>query len=71
MKSQRFALICVAAIAFLSGCHCLPITERYNDRVDCIADHEGRLSPHNRPLLNVTRWGMYDGPACCRRNCCH
>ncbi len=70
MNLQRMALCLTAAVVSLSGCHCLPATERYNDTIDRIVDHDGRSMPNNVPRLDVTRWGMWDGPDCCRcRNC--
>jgi hypothetical protein len=71
VNSQRFAVLLLLLVtsAILSGCHCLPITERYSDGIDRIADHEGHLMPNNIPRLDVTRWGMWDGPAWCRKGC--
>lgn len=52
------------------GCHCMPVTERYCDAVDCIADQEIDKDRYYRPAFDVTRWGMWNGPECCRRNQC-
>ncbi|MEZ6121799.1 MAG: hypothetical protein R3C49_01335 [Planctomycetaceae bacterium] len=69
MTRRMLILPLVILLAAVSGCHCCPVTEHYCDCVDRIADHEGCLAP-NRPLLDVTRWGTWNGPACCRPNCC-
>lgn len=69
MKIQRIILLAMAttaSAALLSGCHCLPLNERYSDGIDRITDHEGHLMPNNIPRLDVTRWGMWDGPECLR-----
>lgn len=66
MKIQRIILLVMATTAIFSGCHCLPGNERYSDGIDRINDHEGRLMPNNIPRLDVTRWGMWDGPPCLR-----
>lgn len=69
-KSRRriaASLLLSFGLMFLTtGCHCLPITERYCDRVDCVADHEACLDRWYCPKLDVTRWGMWNGPDCCR-----
>lgn len=63
----RFTLLSLAVVTGVSGCHCMPITERYADRIDCIADHEGCMDRFYHPCLDVTRWGMWNCPCCnCR-----
>ncbi len=68
MKQAWTLSALVFVLALLPGCHCMPITERLADRVDCIADKEACLDRLYRPRLDVTRWGMWNGPECCR-NC--
>ncbi|MCA9050554.1 MAG: hypothetical protein KDA89_17575 [Planctomycetaceae bacterium] len=64
--SIRLQVCLLFAALVLPGCHCLPVTERYCDCVDRVADHEVCLDRFYCPKLDVTRWGMWDGPACCR-----
>ncbi|MFY9253906.1 MAG: hypothetical protein WAO83_10670 [Fuerstiella sp.] len=68
MKQAWMLLVLISGSGLLSGCHCLPITERCADRIDHIADKEACMDCHYRPNLDVTRWGMWNGPRCCR-NC--
>ncbi|MEQ9409254.1 MAG: hypothetical protein RIK87_16075 [Fuerstiella sp.] len=68
---RRLQLVFAAGFLFAGfGCHCLPVTERYCDAIDRVADHEVHLDRHYRPAFDVTRWGMWNGPECCRPNCC-
>ncbi|MEZ6133210.1 MAG: hypothetical protein R3C59_31470 [Planctomycetaceae bacterium] len=67
MKSFRMTILLMVALVGLSGCQCMPVTERYADRVDCIADHEGRFERFYCPCLDVTRWGMWNCPCCACR----
>ena len=69
MKSIRTVLLYVATVVTFSGCQCLPVTERCADGVDRIADHQGCMGHFHNPYLDVTRWGMWDGPNCCRPVC--
>lgn len=68
MKKARMLSLLVLTIGLFSGCHCLPVTERYADHIDKIADKQASMDCHYRPCLDVTRWGMWNGPKCCR-NC--
>ena len=68
-RSLKFVLVSILATGS-AGCHCMPMTERYCDHVDNFADHEISLDKHYRPVFDVTRWGMWNGPECCRGNNC-
>jgi len=70
MSSFRNLVLSLIVFATLAGCHCTPISERYNDHIDNIADTSCRSEQHYCPRLDVTRWGMWNGPACCRDKCC-
>jgi len=69
---NRFRKI-LASVALLTtvGCHCSPGYEGYNDIVDLAADNSCCMERCYHPALDVTRWGRWDGPACCRNKCCH
>ena len=67
MKMMKL-LAFVFAIIPMTGCHCLPANEHWHDTVDAIADSEAQFDECYCPLLDVSRWGRWDGPSCCR-NC--
>lgn len=68
MKRLALLLVFVFAILPSTGCHCVPVTERWNDHVDAVADSQACFDDCYCPTLDVTRWGRWDGPQCCR-NC--
>ncbi len=69
---KRFILLAVVGLVASGnlGCHCMPWTERYNDHIDAGAEDEPCLDHCFNPKWDVTRWGRWDGPDCCRGNCC-
>ncbi|WP_437206042.1 hypothetical protein [Planctomicrobium sp. SH664] len=50
----------VVLMLSLAGCQCCQLTEKYQDRVDCIADHEGHLDNWYCAGLDLTRIGYPD-----------
>ena len=70
MNQFRRILASVALLATV-GCHCTPGYEAYNDAVDHVSDTTACFDGVYCPKLDVTRWGRWDGPACCRNKCCH
>lgn len=78
VKNRLAFLACWGLMFGLAGCQCCQLTECYQDKIDCIADHKLNLDRYYHPTWDLTRIGYPDwcaGPinhwcygCCCR--CC-
>ncbi len=74
MNGFRLQLVLTAAALLLcTGCHCCcfaPVTEKYCDVVDDIAERRPWADRCYHSKLDLTRLGRSDGPDCCRNRGC-
>jgi len=68
LMRRLMTLAFVFAVLPAMGCQCVPVSERWHDHVDSVADSEAHFDECYHPIFDVTRWGRWDGPQRCR-NC--
>lgn len=63
---QRHLLLVILSLfaAGAAGCQCCALTERYQDHIDDISDHEGNFERFYSPCLDLTRIGRPDWCSC-------